>query len=105
MDINQLMKQAQNMQKKMSEMQKEIAGKSYEGKSGGGLISIIMSGDGKMNKVNIDVSLLQESEKEMLEDLIVAAHNDAKNKAEADSKNRMGETFGNLGPLAQGLKF
>lgn len=105
MDINQLMRQAQSMQKKMGEMQKEIAAKSYEGKAGGGLINIIMSGDGKMNKINIDASLLQESEKEMLEDLIIAAHNDAKNKAESDSKARMGENFGSLGPLAQGLKF
>ncbi len=105
MDINQLMRQAQSMQKKMGEMQKEIAAKSYEGKAGGGLVNIIMSGDGKMNKINIDASLLQASEKEMLEDLIVAAHNDAKNKAESDSKARMGESFGNLGPLAQGLKF
>lgn len=105
MDINQLMRQAQNMQRKMSEMQKEMANNSYEGKAGGSLVSIIMSGDGKMHKVNIDASLLQESEKEMLEDLIVAAHNDAKNKAESDSKARMGESFGHLGPLAQGLKF
>lgn len=105
MDINQLMRQAQSMQKKMSELQQEMANNSYEGKAGGGLVSLIMSGDGKMNKVNIDISLLQESEKEMLEDLLVAAHNDAKNKAEADSKARMGANFGSLGPLAQGLKF
>lgn len=105
MDINQLMRQAQSMQKKMSELQQEMANNSYEGKAGGGLVSLIMSGDGKMNKVNIDSSLLHESEKEMLEDLLVAAHNDAKNKAEADSKTRMGQNFGNLGPLAQGLKF
>lgn len=105
MDINQLMKQAQAMQGKMKEMQKEIATKTYEGKSGGGLVSVVMSGEGKMNNVSIDPSLLKESEKEMLEDLIVAAHNDAKTKAEEDSKGKMSSAFGDLGNLPPGLKF
>lgn len=105
MDINSLMKQAQSMQKKMAEMQKEFASKEYEGKSGGGLVSVVMTGDGKMQKVSFDESLLKPSEKEMLEDLVIAAYNDAKGKADSDSKNQMGQTFGNLGGALSGLKF
>ena len=67
MDIKKLMKQAQTMQKKMQEMQEEIAKKEFEGKSGGGLVSVIMSGSGEMHKVNVDQSLIKENEKEMKE--------------------------------------
>jgi DNA-binding YbaB/EbfC family protein len=88
MNINQLMKQAQVMQKKMKEMQEEIASKQYVGKSGGGLVTVSMSGSGEMLKVSLDLSLLKVDEKEMLEDLIVAAHNDAKAKADEDSKKQ-----------------
>ena len=81
MDIKNLMKQAHSMQKKMQEMQDEMKTKEFEGQSGGGIVSIIMTGSGEMRRVNIDPSLMRENEKEMLEDLIVAAYNDAKNKA------------------------
>lgn len=105
MNINQLMKQAQSMQKKMKEMQEEIAAKEFEGKAGGGLVSIVMSGNGEMRKTSIDPSLLKEDEKEMLEDLIVAAHNDAKAKADEESKNGMAGAFGNMGGLPPGMNF
>ncbi len=104
MNINQLMKQAQSMQKKMKEMQAEIAAKNFEGKAGGGLVSITMSGSGEMKKVAIDPSLLKEDDKEMLEDLIVAAHNEAKSKAEEESKNSMSGAFGDLSGLP-GMNF
>jgi len=96
MNINQLMKQAQSMQKKMKEMQEEIATKEFEGKSGGGLVSVIMSGAGEMHGVSIDASLIQPDDKEMLEDLIVAAHNEAKAKADEESKNNMSGAFGDM---------
>src|SRR4051812_25037243 len=99
MNINQLMKQAQVMQKKMKEMQQEIAEKEFEGKAGGGLVSIIMSGNGEMKKISIDPSILTGEEKEMLEDLIIAAYNDAKTKADQESQNSMTGTFGNMGGL------
>jgi DNA-binding YbaB/EbfC family protein len=102
MDINQLMKQAQVMQK---EMQEEIASKQYIGKSGGGLVTVSMSGSGEMLKVSLDLSLLKADEKEMLEDLIVAAHNDAKAKADEDSKSNMSNAFGDLGKLPPGFGF
>lgn len=98
MNINQFMKQAQSMQKKMKEMQEEIAGKEFEGKAGGGLVSIAMSGSGEMRKTSIDPSLLKADEKEILEDLIVAAHNEAKKKADEESKNSMSDAFGDLPP-------
>lgn len=105
MNINQLMKQAQVMQKKMKEMQEEIASKQYIGKSGGGLVTIYMSGSGEMLKASLDPTLLKADEKEMLEDLIVAAHNDAKAKADEDSKSNMSNAFGDLGKLPPGFGF
>jgi hypothetical protein len=99
------MKQAQVMQKKMKEMQEEIASKQYIGKSGGGLVTVSMSGSGEMLKVSLDLSLLKADEKEMLEDLIVAAHNDAKAKADEDSKSNMSNAFGDLGKLPPGFGF
>lgn len=99
MNINQLLKQAQNMQKKMKEMQEEIAKMEFEGKSGGGLVSIIMSGNGEMRKISLETSLLKVDEKEMLEDLIIAAYNDAKAKADEASKNNMTGSFGNMGGI------
>jgi len=105
MNINQLMKQAQSMQKKMKEMQEEIASKEFEGKAGGGLVSVVMSGNGEMRKTLIDPSLLQADEKEILEDLIVAAHNEAKKKADEESKSSMSGAFGDMGGLPPGMNF
>jgi len=105
MNINQLMEQAQSMQKKMKEMQDEIAGKEFKGKAGGGLVSIIMSGNGEMSKTFIDPSLLTLDEKDTLEDLIVAAYNDAKAKADKESKNSMSGVLGNIGGLPSGMNF
>ena len=105
MDIKKLMQQAQNMQKKMQEMQEEIAKKEFEGKSGGGLVSIVMTGNGEMRKVNVDRSLMKEDEKEMLEDLIVAAYNEAKVKADEESKNNMSGALGDIGGLPPGFNF
>ena len=105
MNINQLMKQAQSMQKKMKEMQEEIASKEFEGKAGGGLVSVVMSGNGEMRKTLIDPSLLQADEKEILENLIVAAHNEAKKKADEESKSSMSGAFGDMGGLPPGMNF
>jgi DNA-binding YbaB/EbfC family protein len=102
-NINELLKQAQNMQKQMQEAQEEIANKEYYGKSGGGLVSITLNGKNEMKKISIDPSLLKETEKEILEDLVLAAYSDVKNKADADSKNSMSDVFGNI-PLPPGMK-
>ncbi|BFD46719.1 MAG: YbaB/EbfC family nucleoid-associated protein [Rickettsia endosymbiont of Sergentomyia squamirostris] len=102
-NFNQFLKQAQSMQKKMQEMQEQMASTEYSGKAGGGLVNITVSGRGEVRKVSIDTSLLKETEKELLEDLIVAAFSDAKSKVDEDSQNSMSDALGNIG-LPPGLK-
>jgi hypothetical protein len=102
-NFNQFLKQAQSMQKKMQEMQEQMSNTEYFGKAGGGLVHIVTNGRGDVRKISIDPSLLKETEKEMLEDLIVAAFNDVKNKVDADSQNSMTSAFGNI-PLPPGMK-
>lgn len=102
-NFNQFLKQAQSMQKKMQEMQDQMANTEYTGKAGGGLVHITVTGKGEARKISIDSSLLKETEKEMLEDLIVAAFNDAKNKVDDDSQNSMSSAFGSMS-LPPGLK-
>jgi nucleoid-associated protein EbfC len=102
-NFNQFLKQAQSMQKKMQEMQEQLANVHYTGKSGGGLVDVTINGRGEMQKVQIDASLLKPEEKEILEDLVVAAFNDAKQKADQESQNSMSGAFGNIS-LPPGLK-
>ena len=82
------MKQAQQMQEKMQKMQEELANAEVTGESGAGLVSVVMTGRHDVRRVNIDDSLLQE-EKEILEDLIAAAMNDAVRKVEKNSQEGM----------------
>ncbi len=98
MNINAMLKQAQGLQKKMEEVKAEILHMEYEGKSGGGLLSVVLKGDGKIKSVSIDSSLCNLSEKEVLEDLIVAAFNDAKDRFEKDSQDKMGGLMNNMMP-------
>ena len=93
-NFNQFLKQAQTMQKKMQEMQEEMATKEYEGKSGGGLVVIAINGRGEALRVFIDPSLIKVEEKEILEDLVVAAFNDAKQKSDNESQNSLSNAFG-----------
>lgn len=83
-----LMKQAQQMQEKMQKMQEELANAEVTGQAGAGLVSIVMTGRHDVRRVNIDDSLLQE-DKEILEDLIAAAVNDAVRKIEQNSQSSM----------------
>jgi len=83
-----LMKQAQQMQEKMQKMQEELANAEVTGESGAGLVNIVMTGRHDVRRVNIDDSLLQE-DKEILEDLIAAAVNDAVRKVEKNSQEGM----------------
>ena len=101
-NINQLMKQAQDMQKKMSESQKAMESKEYEGKSGGEMVKVIMTGKGEVKSIKLDKTIVDPEEIEMLEDLVVAAVNYAKAKLDEDSKNTMSDMFG--GSLPQGFK-
>jgi len=89
MDIQGLMRQAQAMQKNMQTAQEELAKSTYEGVSGGGMVKITIKGSGFTERLWIDDSIINVSEKDILEDLIIAAFNDAKKKADEDSGARM----------------
>ncbi len=95
-NLGQMMKQAQEMQAKMAEMQEQLAQTEVTGASGGGMLRVTLNGKGEMRKVEIDPALMDPNEVEVLEDLIVAATNDAKAKVEAQAAQRMSELTGGL---------
>lgn len=99
----EMMKQAQQLQGRMADMQAEMERTRIEGRSGGGMVAVTLSGKGDMAGVKIDPSLLKPEEAEILEDLLVAAHNDAKVKVEEAMKEKMKGLTGGL-PLPPGLK-
>lgn len=98
-----MMKQAQELQGRMAEMQAEMERARIEGQSGGGLVVLTMNGKGDLAAIRIDPSLLKPEEAEILEDLIVAAHNDAKAKVERLMQEKMQSLTGGL-PLPPGMK-
>jgi hypothetical protein len=98
------MKQAKELQSKMAEMQAEIEQLTREGTAGAGLVTVTINGKGEMRAVNVDPSLMKADEKEILEDLIVAAHADAKAKMEEALQEKMKDMTGGL-PLPPGMKF
>jgi DNA-binding YbaB/EbfC family protein len=102
-DFLGLMKQAAELKSKMEAMQAELDQLEVEGTSGGGLVSVKLSGKGEMKAVKIDDTLMKPSEKEIVEDLIVAAHADARRKVEALLQDKMKTVAGGL-PLPPGLK-
>jgi DNA-binding YbaB/EbfC family protein len=102
-DMMNLMKQAQAMQAKMQEMQAEMERLEVEGQSGGGLVRVSLTAKGQMKALAIDGSLLKPDDKEILEDLIVAAHEDARKKAERLMEEKMKSVTAGL-PLPPGLK-
>jgi DNA-binding YbaB/EbfC family protein len=101
-NIADIMKQVQSMQARMGDMQKKLEGISVAGQSGGGLVKVTMNGKGAVQSVSIDPSLMKEGEREILEDLLVAAHGDAKGKAETLAAEEMKVLTGGL-PLPPGL--
>ncbi len=98
-----LMKQASELKSKMEAMQAELDRLEIEGSAGGGLVAVTLSGKGDMRNVRVDDSLLKPDQKEIVEDLIVAAHADAKRKLETTLAERMQALTGGL-PLPPGLK-
>ncbi|MCC6775288.1 MAG: YbaB/EbfC family nucleoid-associated protein [Hyphomicrobiales bacterium] len=102
-DFLGLMKQAAQLKSKMEAMQAELDQVEVEGSSGGGMVVVKLSGKGEMKGVRIDESLIKPAEKEIIEDLIVAAHADARRKAEALLQEKMQSVAGGL-PLPPGLK-
>ncbi len=90
------MRQAQPLRSRRGDLQTERGGAEVEGRAGGGLVSVVMSGKGEVKKVSIDPSLMKEDEREILEDLIVAASADAKTKAEALAAEKMKSITGGM---------
>ena len=102
-NLGNMLKEAQKLQSRMGEMQQKLAEMEMSGAAGGGLVNVTLNGRGEMRKIKIDPSLADPDEMEILEDLIVAACNDAKAKTEAHVQEEMGKLTGGL-PLPPGFK-
>lgn len=102
-DMMGMMKQIQGLQKKMADMQAELEASEVTGASGGGMVQLVMAVKGTLKSISIDPSLMQADEKEILEDLILAAHADARAKAEKLMAEKMQAVTGGL-PLPPGMK-
>jgi DNA-binding protein, YbaB/EbfC family len=102
-DIMGMMKAASEMKAKMENMQAELAELVVEGRAGGGMVTVSLSGKGDMRGLKIDPSLLKPEDAEVVEDLIVAAYNDAKGKSEAEAQRKMAEVTAGL-PIPPGMK-
>ncbi|MDR3500062.1 MAG: YbaB/EbfC family nucleoid-associated protein [Parvibaculum sp.] len=101
-NLTDIMKQARALQSKMEGLQVELEALEVEGASGGGLVRVAMTGKGVLKRVAIDPSLMKAEEREILEDLIVAASNDAKAKAEKLAAEKMQGLAGGL-PIPPGF--
>ena len=102
-NIGNMMKQAQQLQKRMAEVQEKLKSIEVEGTSGGGMVKVVVSAKGEVKRISLDDSLIKIEEKEMMEDLIIAAINDAKNKAENVAQEEMKAVTGGM-PLPPGMK-
>jgi nucleoid-associated protein EbfC len=102
-NLGNLMKQAQQMQTKMAEMQAKVAEMEVDGASGAGMVQVRLNGKFELKTIKIDPSLLKSEEAEMLEDLIIAAFNDAKGKVEVTLQEEMSRLTGGLN-LPPGFK-
>jgi hypothetical protein len=102
-NLGDMMKQVQAMQSRMTDMQAKLEAATVTGQSGGGLVKVTLNGKGAMTALHVDASLLKEDEKEILEDLIVAAHADAKAKSEAMMAEEMKSVTGGMA-LPPGMK-
>lgn len=103
MDFLGMMKKAEELQKNMQQMQEQLGQATVDGSSGGGLVTVTLSGKGEMKGLKIDPSLFKEDDVEVLEDLIVTAHNEAKTRAEQMMQQKMAEATAGL-PLPPGMK-
>ncbi|MBP6986051.1 MAG: YbaB/EbfC family nucleoid-associated protein [Alphaproteobacteria bacterium] len=96
MNFKNMMKQAQQMQAKMAEAQQRLTTITVEGTSGGGMVKVVVNGKTEAQSIKIDPSIVDKNDVEMLEDLIVAAFNDAKNKAEEKAHEEMSKATSGL---------
>ncbi|MGV6807213.1 MAG: YbaB/EbfC family nucleoid-associated protein [bacterium] len=95
MDMNELMKQAQQMQQKMQDLQSEVANLEVTGESGAGMVKVVMTGRHDVKRVSVDSDLMSE-DKSLLEDLLAAAVNDAVRKVESAGKEKMSQLTGGV---------
>ena len=102
-NMSNIMKQAKAMQEKMAEMQKKIEETEIEGSSGGGAVKIVMNGKHEVKNLFIDPSIVNSDEKEVLEDLIIAALNDVNKKIAENTNDQLGSISGGMG-LPPGFK-
>ncbi|HEX5079214.1 MAG TPA: YbaB/EbfC family nucleoid-associated protein [Geminicoccaceae bacterium] len=102
-NLGNMLKEAQKLQSKMAEMQARLAETEISGAAGAGLVNVTLNGKGEMRALKIDPSLVEPGEIEVLEDLIVAAFNDAKARLEAHLQEEMGKITGGMN-LPPGLK-
>ena len=102
-NLGQMMKQAQEMQTKMAHVQDGLGRVEITGASGGGMVEVTLNGKGEMRGLAIDPTLMTPAEREVLEDLVVAAHNDAKTKVERHVSEEMSKLTGGL-KLPPGMK-
>ncbi len=103
MNIQKMMKQAQQMQQKIQDVQAEAETKEFQGTSGGAMVTATMNGKGDALKLNVDASLVDAEDKDMMEDLIIAAFNDAKAKSEQMMEQEMSSVTGGMN-LPAGMK-
>ena len=102
MNINKMMKQMQQAQQKMAAVQDELAGKTVEATAGGGMVKVVMSGDGNLRSLEIEREVVDPEEIDMLQDLIVAAVNEGKRKSSELAAAEMQKAAGGMG-LPPGL--
>jgi DNA-binding YbaB/EbfC family protein len=102
-DLMGIMKKAQEMQGKMAEVQSALESTTVDGSAGGGAVVVRLNGKGDMLHVEIEPELLKPEEREIVQDLVVAAHNEARRKVEAVAAEKMQEVTAGL-PLPPGMK-
>lgn len=103
MNLQKMMQQAQQMQQKITEMQARLEAEETDGSSGGGSVKIRINGKNQMLSITIDPDLMKPDEKEVLEDLIIAAYNDARGKVDSNFSDQMGKVTSGLN-LPPGFK-
>lgn len=102
-NLGQMLKQAQEMQAKMAEMQARLEEQEIEGAAGAGMVRVVLNGKGALKRVSIDPDLLKPDDAEIVQDLLVAAHADAREKLDRQMQEKMQELTGGL-PLPPGFK-
>ena len=103
-DLSEIMRQAQEMQARLAEAQQKMDAVTAEGQAGGGLVKVTLKGKGELAGLVLDPSLMRPSEREMLEDLIKAAHADARRKLDEALQDQMQKATGGLAGMLPGFK-